>query len=171
MWHEIVKYNPIHYDKNGIYTIDEWTSRSDVGKCYNGKAFSIEDYLAVEQQYIDAALSIMDAAKCAYMTIHYIEADKKYIADRIKSSKFYDIDLPLLQSLPLLSKGKKIHYTKIGNVCRLALREYIYVVLRNDKHKLQIEFGYDYYMKVSSSLSNTILQEKVNKIGLFLDPR
>lgn len=171
MWHEIVKYDPIYYNKNGIYTIDEWTSRSDVGKCYNGKIFSIADYLKVEQQYIDAALSIMDAAKCTYMTIHYLEADKKYIIDRIKSSKFYDIDFPLLLSLPLIAGGKKIHHTKIDNVIRLALREYLYVVLCNNKHKLQIEFGYDYYMKIKSSLSKTILQEKVSKTGLFLDPR
>ena len=171
MWHEIVKYNPVYYDKNGVYTIDEWTSRSDVGKCYNGKTFSIEEYLKVEQQYIDVVLSVMDTAKCAYMTINYLEADKDYIVDRIKSSKFYNIDFPLLLSLPLVAKGKKIYYKKIDNLIRLALREYLYVVLCNNKHKLQIEFGYDYYMKISSSLSNTVLQEKVSKVGLFLDPR
>lgn len=171
MWHEIVKYNPIYYNKNGIYTKDEWTSRSDVGKCYNGKTFSIEEYLKVEQQYVNAVLSIMNAAKCTYMTIHYLEADKKYIVDRIKSSKFYDIDFPLLKSLPLIAEGRKIHYKKIDGVIRLALREYLYVVLCNHKHKLQIEFGYDYYMKILSSLSNTILQEKVSKADLFLDPR
>lgn len=171
MWHEIVKYNPIYYNKNGIYTKDEWTSRCDVGKCYNGKTFEIEDYLKVEQQYIDAVLSIMDAAKCAYMTVHYLEADKKYIVDRIKSSKFYDIDFPLLKSLPLITEGRKIHYNKIDGVIRLALREYLYVVLCNRKHKLQIEFGYDYYMKILSSLSNAILQDIVCKAGLFLDPR
>lgn len=171
MWHEIVKYNPVYYDKNGVYTIDEWTSRSDAGKCYNGKTFTIEEYLKVEQQYIDALLSIMDAAKCTYMTISYLEADNDYIVDRIKSSKFHNIDLPLLQSLPLVAKGKKIHYKKIDNLIRLALREYLYVVLCNNKHNLQVDFGYDYYMKISSSLSNTVLQEKVNKVGLYLDPR
>lgn len=44
-WHEIVKYSPQKYDSNGIYTTDEWTSIWDVGKKFDGKLFTLEEYL------------------------------------------------------------------------------------------------------------------------------
>lgn len=30
IWHEIVKYSSENYGENGVYTKDEWTSRSDI---------------------------------------------------------------------------------------------------------------------------------------------
>ena len=69
IWHEIAKYSPQNYDSNGIYIVDEWTSRSDVGKYYNGKLFTLEDYLNVENHYIAVVLSLMEATNCKYMTI------------------------------------------------------------------------------------------------------
>ena len=60
---------------------------------------------------------------------------------------------------------------KITDIIRLSLREYIYVVLCNKKHKLQIEFGYDYYLKISCSLNCETLKNIVHREGLYLDPR
>lgn len=170
-WHEIVKYSPQKYDSNGVYTADEWTSRSDVGKHYDGKLFTLEEYLRVEQQYIDVILSVMKITNCKYMTIHYIEADKEYIVSQIISSKFHKIDVPLLKSVPLLEEKRRIYIKKISDILRFCLREYAYIVLCNKEHKLQIEFGYDYYLKISCSLNNETLKKVVNKEGLYLDPR
>lgn len=170
-WHEIVKYSPQKYDSNGIYTADEWTSRCDVGKKFDGKLFTIEEYLRVEQRYVSVILSIMKATNSKYMTIQYLEADKEYITSRIKSSKFYNIDSELLKSMPLLEEKRRIYILKITDIIRLSLREYIYVVLRNKEHKLQIEFGYDYYLKISCSLNLETLKNIVYREGLYLDPR
>lgn len=170
-WHEIVKYSPQKYDSNGIYTADEWTSRCDVGKKFDGKLFTIEEYLRVEQRYVSVILSIMKATNCKYMTIQYLEADKEYITSRIKSSKFYNIDSELLKSMPLLEEKRRIYILKITDIIRLSLREYIYVVLRNKEHKLQIEFGYDYYLKICCSLNMETLKNIVYREGLYLDPR
>lgn len=170
-WHEIVKYSPQKYDSNGVYTADEWTSRSDVGKHYDGKLFTLEEYLRVEQRYVSVILSIMKAMNCKYMTIQYLEADKEYITSSIKSSKFYNIDSELLKSLPLLEENRRIHISKITDIIRLSLREYIYVVLRNKEHELQVQFGYDYYLNVSCSLNGETLKNIVCREGLYLDPR
>lgn len=170
-WHEIVKYSPKNYDNNGAYKIDEWTSRSDIGKCYNGKVFTLDDYLKIEQQYIDAVLSIMSATESKYLTINYLEINKDDIIEHIKSSKFYDIDSPLLQSLSLLKENNRISYEQMSCVIRLCLREFAYLELSNNEHKLKIEFGYDYYLRVLCSLDNTVLQSIVDKAGLYLDPR
>ena len=44
-WHEIVKYSPQKYDSNGVYTANEWTSRCDVGKKFDGKLFTLKESL------------------------------------------------------------------------------------------------------------------------------
>ena len=171
IWHEIVKYSSENYGENGVYTKDEWTSRSDIGTVYEGKTFTLEKYLDVEQRYINVVLSIMDVTNCRYMIIQYLEADKTYIAKRIKTSKFHKIDSLLLKSISLLEENKRISIGQISNVLRLALREYIYVELSNKAHKLFVKFGYDYYLNVASSLSNEVLEDIVRKEKLFLDPR
>lgn len=42
IWHEIVKYSSENYGENGVYTKDEWTSRSDIGTVYEGKTFKTD---------------------------------------------------------------------------------------------------------------------------------
>ena len=44
--HEIVKYPPQNYI-NGIYEKDEWTDYSDIGKVFDDKLFTLEEYLSV----------------------------------------------------------------------------------------------------------------------------
>lgn len=171
VWHEIVKYSPENYDENGVYTKDEWISRGDIGTIYEGKPFTLEEYLDVEQRYVNAILSIMNATNCKYMTIQYLEADKTYIAKRIKASYFQKIDSLLLNSISLLEKNKRIPIKKISDVLRLALREYIYVELSNKEHGVFVKFGYDYYLNVACPLSNEVLEDIVRKELLFLDPR
>lgn len=170
-WHEIVKYSPQNYNSDDVYTADEWTSRCDVGKCYDGKSFTLEEYLNVEQHYIAVVISVMKATNCKYMTIQYLEADKEDIVSRIKSSKFYDIDSPLLNSISLLNEKRRIHINKLPDIMRLALREYMYVELCNKEHRLQVEFGYDYYLKISCLLDNETLNNFVQRENLYLDPR
>ena len=171
IWHEIVKYSPENYNENGVYTKDEWISRSYIGIVYEGKPFTLGEYLDVEQRYVNVVLSVMNATNCKYMTIQYLEADKNYIAKQIKVSKFRKIDSRLLSSVPLLEKNRKISSTKLSDILRLALREYIYVVLSNKEHGVFVRFGYDYYLNIACSLDNDVLEDIVRKEGLFLDPR
>lgn len=114
IWHEIVKYSPKNYDDNGVYIKDEWSSRSDIGAVYDGKPFTLEEYLDVEQRYVNVVLSIMRATNCKYMTIQYLEADKDYIAKQIKASKYREIDCHLLMSISLGGRKKNIHRENVG---------------------------------------------------------
>lgn len=56
--HEIVKYNPINY-LNGVYITEEWSSKSDIGKIFNGHKFTINEYMQTEREYIDVVKIIM----------------------------------------------------------------------------------------------------------------
>lgn len=171
IWHEIVKYSPKNYDDNGVYIKDEWSSRSDIGAVYDGKPFTLEEYLDVEQRYVNVVLSIMRATNCKYMTIQYLEADKDYIAKQIKATKYREIDYHLLMSISLLEEGRRISIERMSDILRLALREYIYVELSNKEHGVFVKFGYDYYLNVACSLSNEELEHIARKESLFLDPR
>ena len=171
VWHEIVKYSPQKYNRNGVYTADEWTSRDDIGKDFDGKLFTLEEYLNIEKHYINVVHSIMKATNSKYLSIQYLEADKEYIINKIKCSKFYSIDSELLQSIQLLEKNRRVYITRITDLVRLSLREYIYVVLSNKEHKIQIKFGYDYYLNIACSLNYETLNYIVRNEGLYLDPR
>ena len=55
--HEIVKYPPQNYI-NGIYEKDEWTDYSDIGKVFDDKLFTLEEYLSVEKKYINVQVAV-----------------------------------------------------------------------------------------------------------------
>lgn len=84
IFHEIVKYPPSGYNKDGIYTSDDWTSISDVGKSFNGKILTVKDYLKVEGQYVNTVLMIMSALDCEYLAIEYIEINQDKMANDIE---------------------------------------------------------------------------------------
>ncbi|MBP3845303.1 MAG: hypothetical protein J6E48_09270, partial [Prevotella sp.] len=128
-------------------------------------------YLNIEKHYINVVHSIMKATNSKYLSIQYLEADKEYIINKIKCSKFYSIDSELLQSIQLLEENRRVYITRITDLVRLSLREYIYVVLSNKENKIQIKFGYDYYLNIACSLNYETLNYIVRNEGLYLDPR
>ena len=68
----IVKYAPENYDERGIYRKDEWTSSSDIGKVYDGKRFTREEYLETEDKYVQAVIRGMELAGCSFLTVEYL---------------------------------------------------------------------------------------------------
>lgn len=77
----------------------------------------------------------------------------------------------MLQSIQLLEENRRVYITRITDLVRLSLREYIYVVLSNKENKIQIKFGYDYYLNIACSLNYETLNYIVRNEGLYLDPR
>ena len=62
MYEQVNQYRVTKYDPanrvNGEYTKDEWTSMYDVGRSYNGKVFTFEEYLKVEKSYLDVSMPL-----------------------------------------------------------------------------------------------------------------
>ena len=85
--------------------------------------------------------------------------------------KQIEIQEEFIQKQKELIEYLEEHISKITDIIRLSLREYIYVVLRNKEHKLHIKFGYDYYLNVSCPLNYDTLKNIVYREGLYLDPR
>ena len=69
--HEIVKYSPLFYDANGVFHKNEWTSCSEIGKSFDGKKLTTEEYFTTENNYI----------KCLNRDVVY----NKVIASKLKT--------------------------------------------------------------------------------------
>ena len=127
--HEIVKYPPEGYDDNGVYCREE--------------------YLEVENRYVECAVEIVETSQCKYMTIGYVEDYQN------KGYRYKD----------------RINGDQLRDVLRAILRNETWCVLVNLKHKVQIDFGWDYYMHVICPLEENRLRHIVESHNLYLNPR
>lgn len=170
LFHEIVKYPPSGYNKDGIYMYDDWTSISDIGKSFNGKIFSAKDYLKVENQYINTVLMIMSELDCKYLTIAYIEVNQNEMINDIEMyEKKYGVNIT--GTFPNLKKRMRISRINIPNILKLCLRELCYIVFSCKSKKLKLYFSYDYYLNIKCPINKITLNEIVKKNNLYLDPR
>lgn len=77
-FHEVVKYHPAGYSLR-IYTYDDWTSISDIGKTFRTGILSADDYIKVEDSYVNTILTVMSETDSHYLTIEYVEAHEDEI--------------------------------------------------------------------------------------------
>ena len=148
--HEIVKYEPRYYDENGAYQKDEWTCFSDVGKEYEGKVVTMEDYLDVENRFINITRAILEASGCKYITLGYMEARRR----------------------KGLKEGMRVRVQDIDPFLRFALRGKAYIVFINKSKNIQFDFDNDVlYMNLNCRIPNDELRAIVESRGLYLDPR
>ena len=60
---------------NGIYIKEEWTSIGDVGKCFDGKCFTLDEYIATENNYVIFVDRIIQMTKTDLFKITGLEDD------------------------------------------------------------------------------------------------
>lgn len=169
--HEIVKYSPRFYDVNGVYHKNEWTSCSEIGKTFDGKKLTAEEYFTTENNYIDTACEIIRVAGSTCMKVEYLEKDEEWIEKQMNASKIREQNLLLLPTALKVKQGDLLSIIEFSEVARLCLREYLYGEFVDMNYQLRIIFGYDYYMSIESDLDNGVLKRIANKHSLFLDPR
>ena len=58
--YRVTKYNPQNRDRDGRYLGTEWTSYSDIGKCFDGKVLTEQEYLKAEDAFMSAAVSFLN---------------------------------------------------------------------------------------------------------------
>lgn len=165
--HTITKYPPWNY-VNGCYTKDEWTDYSCVGLIFDNEKFTLEEYLLVEQRYINVILNILEELGCPFLRVRNLWNNW---SESIKESENPNIDLPLLRFAQSIKKRKRIDKINYDKIIKLSLRGYLDIVLENNKYEILIEFGYDYYMYVDCKLTKSHLKEIVENEGLYLDSR
>jgi hypothetical protein len=56
----------LYFDLEGHYT-KKWTSRSDINKVFNRELFTIEEYMKIEQKYVDVVKELMRITGSSYL--------------------------------------------------------------------------------------------------------
>lgn len=168
--YRISKYNPIYRDRNGIFQNDEWTAVSDIGKNYNNKEVSKEEYLEIEKKYIEALKIIMKEKGINKLIVK--ELEKEFTLSEV-CKQLEEVQIVLSKEERYQFREIEEDYTigdgKVEGILKLLLREGLWCKLINVEFNFSVEVGYEYYMYViCSKLSNLVINEIHNK-GLFIE--
>ncbi len=161
--YRLSKYNPHKRNEKGILLEDEWTSVSDIGLTFNGLELTVEDYINVENAYIDFIEYILNKINESYIIVEF-EDRRSHDEQKIDAG----VDLLLLPINIDINNNEKLDKDTLLNVCRLALREEIWCKVESENNYF-IHFGYDYYVYISVPDNFVIDIKNHEKEGLFLE--
>ncbi len=168
----IAKYNPKYYDAKGVYTKDEWTEFSDIGREFEGKRLSLEEYLVVENHFIAFVEDCLDIAGCRYLTIDWSwEYEKKVFRDRIKGVCKLDPNFDESECMTLIHEVEEKNRIPIPiamYLFRLMLRYAFNLSLSNRRRKIKFYMGYEYYLHFFTCIESETLKEIAGKHNLYV---
>lgn len=157
------KYNPNDRDKDGYYPLkEEWTCPSEIGKVINEKEFTLEEYLQMENAYVDAVMTFLEES--GIHSLRILKLSEQTITEEEKESFLYDSGFEDLG----FQEDKLMNKEEIGLICRMVLRNFLYCELYL-KDKFFVHFGWDYYMYIGSNVHCSEALKKVSKSGLFVE--
>lgn len=167
----IVKYKPQYYNEKGVYCKDEWTERGEIGSVFNGQIFTIEEYMAVEQKYVDAALKIMDLSNCKYLTLAYeaytLKGARQSIIEMM-TGRFKEYDKEYCDFLASIYLGQRLNKEQVAKLVRLNLRILAETSLTNESRHLEFHFGGDSYMYCRTRLPKEVLRTELEPLGMYV---
>ncbi len=168
--YRISKYNPKYRNKKGEFLLDTWTSYSDIGKKYNGNILTLNEYLSVENKYINIILFILKQKKINKVKIEELEINFS-ISELERLLK--DEGLSLIKKEKLIfnsiSNGNVYNMEVLPYIIRLILRDCLWCKLIDLNLKCYIEFGYDLYVYINCDHIGKILIEYVNKLEMYVE--
>ena len=157
----VTKYDPSLRNSQGHYLIDEWTFFAQIGKSFNGKALTYEEYLLVESAYSSSVLCFLNDAGISGLQVSDLESNR---LSRVKAKELRDIGFNPL----LLEEGSIVNKTNLGDVVRLNLRNVVWCKLV-ETDNFYLHFGWDYYMYIGSTSSSLSAISHAMKNGLFVE--
>ncbi len=139
--YRISKYDPKHRDKNGAYTLDEWTSFSDVGE-----KVSMEEYLSIERNYLSFFNELCNKLDIKELEIYDIEVCGHNFDGKMKQANIEESSLIL----------KDIIREKFW--CKFVVHE-----------KFLLQTGYDYYLLLCCELDFVIVSDIASRQNLYCE--
>lgn len=154
--YRITKYDP-SYRVNGVYTRDEWTSICDVGKVYENVKFKIEDYLKVENSYLNVVKEVLLELNINTLQIECLKLQPIQIECTFPSSFYHRFS------------NHDILYSIEDILCIVegCLREICWCKLIGDN--FFIHFGYDYYVYIGCDIEENHMKEIASRNCLFAE--
>lgn len=160
----ITKYDPASRDSEGRYLKQTWTSISDIGHWFDGKVLTVEDYLHVEQLYVDTVIKLANILGVNAFRICSLEKSEEYIESGDWSSIH---SKEMRRVFDKIMEGLYVPLNDIEHVCKLVLREQLWCKLENDK--MLIHFGYDYYMYIAYQHNDSEFVRKTIPAELYVE--
>ena len=140
----ITKYDPQFRDAAGVYTRDEWTSYSDIGK-----NVSREEYEKIESAYIETAVRFLKEQGIVELKVTNLENHEE-------------------RALPAsLSDGSSIETESLAPIFRGILREEFWAKL--EAKAAFVHFGWDYYMYIGVPDVPMHAADYAARSGLFVE--
>ena len=139
------KYIVFKSDFRKVDNIDEWTSFSDIGKIFNNKVLTMDEYLLTENKYL------------------------KFIEDLLNESNVKQLTIKSIEFIEKINwkKGQKLNNKEIIKICKDSLREKCWVYLKSKN--LNISFGYDYYLFIETSYDYDDIKSIISFNGLYIN--
>ncbi len=163
----VTKYDPINYDSEGVYMLDEWTSRLDIGK----KIDSVTQTILTEERYLEVENNYIESVKVfiAEVNAKGIRVTELYkISDAADFRKHNDDSLYHFYSE---LEEKEYDVSKIDIIMKLVLREYIQVAIEliTNNANSKVYFGDDYYMYfVSDDVNFQKFKGELGKYQMYI---
>lgn len=143
--YRVSKYDP-KFRVDGKFTIDDWTSISDVGNVFSGHILTMQEYKTTEQNYIDFVKNILQICSISELEVVQLEKYKSHL-------KWKD--------------HQRIKFPQISSFMKDCLREKCWAKL--EANDFYIYFGYDYYMYFGTTLNEQMLHEIGHRFKLFVE--
>jgi hypothetical protein len=143
----VSRYEPLLRARESSF--ETWTDISDVGSTFNGLTLEIEEYLRVEDLYVQAAMRFaLDSSTEIFQVVYQGTHDETTEA--------------------LL--GRRLVRSDLGPLVRGNLRGTLDCVIEGVGGSCQIAFGYDLYMYVAATTPCSAAVEDVERSSLHVEP-
>jgi hypothetical protein len=154
--YRITKYDPALRDERGTFLGNDWTSRSDIGKAFDGKALTEAEYLRTEANYLASIDAFFREAGIRSLVLRQLETRE-------------NIRLPhFVRGAATLDIPQCIKFV------RLALREQVWGMLatpRGAPRRAFLHVGYDFYLYLGVPTPCAAAVKNAQERGLFVEQR
>lgn len=128
-----------------------WTSMSDVGQLFDDGLLSLAEYERVEQLYLAALASLLDAAGRPELTVSEVQVAPSASA-----------------AARAVRDGARVGVAEALEICRLELREELSCRLDDDQ-RFYVHVGFDFYLYVGCERLSPSVIAAIEGSGLFIE--
>ena len=157
----ITKYDPRKRNSQGWFLENTWISYGDIGQSYQGKVFTYDEYIRVENLYVNAIMQFMSCLNISYLQVKILEKNNRINTDT-------SVDKVEVAFVNAMREGDLLSLEQVVMVSKLILRGYFWCELIS-KYKMFVDFGYDYYMYIGSKLECKEALQKIRESGLYVE--
>lgn len=112
------------------------------------------------------AVTLARLSSCSYLIINNLEMGNGIRNNFSQRS----CNKQLLEAAQNIKQGLRVPISSCSDYLRLCIREYCWAVFSNNLHGFSIDYGYDFYMHVKTSLPQVQVEEIVSVNNLYIRP-